>query len=90
MDNIQNLILLDVKTKQDKYSNYIVMTFTFKLKKLPKDMFLLNDLANQKIKEILCFDFYDLGGSRWADCSCKTIEKSIMFTITDKVVYKDE
>lgn len=89
MDNKRRLSLIDVKTSQDEHSNCVVMTFTFKLKRFPKNMRLLDRMASNIINEMLCFSFYDLGSSSWADCNCKTIQKSIMFIVGDKVVYKN-
>ena len=76
------LKLIDVKTKQDKYSNSIVMTFFFKIKGFHRDIILLEIEANRKIKQMLCFDFYDLSSCGWADPNCKTIQKSILFNLS--------
>ena len=81
------LKLIDVKTKQDKYSNSIVMTFVFKIKGFHRDIRLLEIEANKKIKEMICFDFYDLYSFGWADPNCKTIQKSILFNISKEVIY---
>ena len=81
------LKLIDVKTEQDKYSNSIVMTFTFKIKGFHRDIRLLEIEANRKIKEMICFDFYELGSCGWANSNCKTIQKSILFNISKEVIY---
>ena len=81
------LKLIDVKTKQDKYSNSIVMTFVFKIKGFNRDIRLLEIEANKKIKEMICFDFYDLYSCGWADPNCKTIQKSILFNISKEMMY---
>ena len=54
------LKLIDVKTTQDGYSNSVVMTFIFKIKGFDKDIRMLDFMASVKIKQMLCFDFYDL------------------------------
>ena len=83
------LKLIDVKTKQDKYSNSIVMTFIFKVKGFGRDITSLEVEANRKIKEMICFDFYDLSSCVWADANCKTIQKRILFNISKEVIYND-
>lgn len=83
------LKLIDVKTTQHRYSNGIIMTFTFKIKGFGRDIRLLETEVTRKIKEIICFDFYDLSYCRWADPKCKTIQKSILFNISKEVVYND-
>ena len=79
---INILKLVDVKTTQDRYSNSVVMTFIFKIKGFNRDMRYLDFIANEKIKQMLCFDFYDLTPCRWADSNCKTIQKSILFNLS--------
>lgn len=81
------LKLIDVKTKQDKYSNSIVMTFVFKIKGFHRDIILLEIEANRKIKEMICFDFRVLCSCGWADPYCKTIQKDIIFNISKEVIY---
>ena len=81
------LKLIDVKTRQDGYSNSVVMTFIFKIKGFDRDIGHLDFMANKKIKQMLCFDFYDLGSCVWADPNCKTIQKSILFNISKEVIY---
>lgn len=81
------LKLIDAKTTQDGYSNSIVMTFIFKIKGLRRDIRLLEIEASEKIKQILCFDFYDLSSCAWADPNCKTIQKSVLFNISKEVTY---
>lgn len=83
------LKLIDVKTTQDGYSNSIIMTFIFKIKGFDRDIRSLEIEANRKIKEMICFDFYDLSSCGWADPNCKTIQKSILFNISKKVIYKN-
>ena len=61
------LKLIDVKTMQDGYSNSVVMTFIFKIKGFSRDIRFLEAEANKKIKEMICFDFYDLSSCVWAD-----------------------
>ena len=79
--------LIDIKTTQDKHSNSIVMTFTFKIKGFDRNIRHLDFMANEKIKQMLCFDFYDLSSCGWADSNCKTIQKSILFNISKEVIY---
>lgn len=81
------LKLIDVKTTQDGYSNSVVITFIFKIKGFNRDIRHLNFMANEKIKQMLCFDFYDLPSCGWADQNCKTIQKSVLFNISKKVIY---
>lgn len=81
------LKLIDVKTTQDGYSNSVVMTFVFKIKGFDRDIRVLDFEANEKIKQMLCFDFYVLSSCGWADPNCKTIQKSILFNISDEVIY---
>lgn len=76
------LKLIDVKTTQDGYSNSVVMTFIFKIKGFNRDIRHLDFMANDKIKQMLCFDFYDLSSCGWADPNCKTIQKSILFNLS--------
>ena len=76
------LKLIDVKTTQDGYSNSVVMTFIFKIKGFNRDIKHLDFMANEKIKQMLCFDFYDLSSCGWVDSNCKTIQKSILFNIS--------
>ena len=83
------LKLIDVKTKQDKYSNSIVMTFIFKIKCFHRDIRLLEIEAHRKIKQMLCFDFYDFSSCEWADPNCKTIQKDVMFNISKEVIYNN-
>lgn len=80
------LKLVDVKTAQDGYSNGVVMTFIFKIKGFGRDIRLLEIEANRKIKEMICFDFYDLSSCGWADPNCKTIQKSILLNISKEVI----
>ena len=82
------LKLIDVKTTQDGYSNSVVMTFIFKIKGFDRDIRLLDFMSSEKIKQMLCFDFYDLSYCGWADPNCKTIQKSILFNISKEVKYK--
>ena len=81
------LKLIGVKTTQDGYSNSVVMTFIFKIKGFDRDIRHLNFMTNEKIKQMLCFNFYDLGYCGWADPNCKTIQKSILFNISKEVIY---
>ena len=81
------LKLIDVKTTQDGYSNSVVMTFIFKIKGFDRDIRHLDFMASEKIKQMLCFDFYDLSSCGWADPNCKTIQKSILFNISKEVIY---
>ena len=83
------LKLIDVKTTQDGYSNSVVMTFIFKIKGFDRDIRMLDFMASVKIKQMLCFDFYDLSSCEWADPNCKTIQKSILFNISKEVIYKN-
>ena len=80
------LKLIDVKTTQDRYSNSVVMTFVFKIKGGGRDIRLLEIEANRKIKEMICFDFYNLASCGWADPNCKTIQKSILFNLSQNGV----
>jgi hypothetical protein len=83
------LKLIDIKTTQDGYSNSVVMTFLFKIKGYSRDIRFLEIEANRKIKEMICFDFYDLSSCGWADPNCKTIQKSVLFNISKEVIYND-
>lgn len=83
------LKLIDVKTTQDGYSNSVVMTFIFKIKGFDRDIRILDFMSSKKIKQMICFDFYDLYSCGWADPNCKTIQKSILFNISKKVIYKN-
>ena len=76
------LKLVNVKTTQDGYSNSVAMTFIFKIKGFGGDIRLLEIEANRKIKEMICFDFYNLASCGWADPNCKTIQKSILFNLS--------
>ena len=81
------LKLIDIKTTQDEYSNSVVMTFIFKINGFDRDIRHLDFMASEKIKQMLCFDFYDLSSCGWADSNCKTIQKSILFNISKEVIY---
>lgn len=81
------LKLIDVKANQIKHSNSVVMTFIFKVKGFDKDIRHLDFMANEKIKQMLCFDFRVLCSCGWADPYCKTIQKDIIFNISKEVIY---
>lgn len=81
------LKLIDVKTTQAVYSNSVVMSFIFKIEGFDRDIRHLDFMANEKIKQMLCFDFYDLSSCGWADPNCKTIQKSVLFNISKEVIY---
>ena len=81
------LKLIDVKANQTKHSNSVVMTFIFKVKGFDKDIRHLDFMANEKIKQMLCFDFRVLCSCGWADSYCKTIQKDIIFNISKEVIY---
>lgn len=81
------LKLIDVKTTKDGYSNSVVMTFIFKVKGFDRDIRHLDFMANEKIKQMLCFDFRVLCSCGWADPYCKTIQKDIIFNISKEVIY---
>lgn len=81
------LKLIDVKTTQDRYSNSVVMTFIFKINGFDRDIKMLDFMASKKIKQMICFDFYDLSSCGWADPNCKAIQKSILFNISKEVIY---
>lgn len=81
------LKLIDIKSEKDNCSNIVTMTFVFKPKSFPKDIFYLDCVAKQKIKEMLCFDFCEIGKCYWSDDKCKTIKKRVSFQISEKVSY---
>ena len=77
------LVLVDVKVANDGYPNCVFMTFRFKVKRLPKDIGMLDDIATEKIKKMFSFKVNTTSKCFWADVDCKYIDKMVMFTVDD-------
>lgn len=77
------LQLVNVRVENDGYPNCVFMTFRFKVKRLPKDIGMLDDIATEKIKKMFSFKVNTTRKCFWADVDCKYIDKMVMFTVDD-------
>lgn len=77
------LVLVDVKVANDGYPNCVFMIFRFKVKRLPKNISMIDDIANEKIKKMFSFNVNTTSKCFWGDVDGKYIDKMVMFTVDD-------
>ena len=86
----KKLMLKDIETIKDKYSNCVYMTLTFRVKGLPKNIGFLDAIVEHRISDRFCFKVYSLDSCYWGDDKCKTIKKGIMFPIANEILCESE
>ena len=75
------LELKDIKTSKHSCSNLVILTIKFKVKRGCRSIYILDTMAERKIKDMFGFDVKFLECCGWADPFCKTIEKRILFKV---------